>query len=73
MSSDFTKFIATPFRPNRPERPMLNEKTRQFEMDQSEFEDRPVDVEFSVIRQVVVDDQRHLWNVQAARPHVRAN
>lgn len=82
MSSFFTKLMATPFRPYLPERPILPREEGTGDGaavgGRSSPSPRgspslPVDVEFSVVGQVVVDDQRHLRHVQAPGPNVCGN
>ena len=141
MSSDFTKLMATPLRPNRPERPILKEERscmciqlwvkvwwkvnltlwllrvtsisflpyhtthesqtkvkrrgrnpqlkklliiRKMQREQNgefkywfpdakdceELHRLPVNVQFTIVWQVVVDNQRHLLHIYASSPHI---
>ena len=141
MSSDFTKLMATPLRPNRPERPILKEERscmciqlwvkvlwkvnltlwllrvtsisflpyytthesqtkvkrrgrnpqlkklliiRKIQREQNgefkywfpdvkvceELHCLPVNVQFTIVWQVVVDNQRHLLHIYASSPHI---
>ena len=141
MSSDFTKLMATPLRPNRPERPILKEERscmciqlwvkvwwkvnltlwllrvtsisflpyhtthesqtkvkrrgrnpqlkklliiRKMQREQNgefkywfpdakvceELRHLPVNVQFTIVWQVVVDNQRHLLHIYASSPHI---
>lgn len=83
MSSFFTKLMATPFRPYLPERPILRRHegrgngatVGRVPQPQGPVgrPSLPVDVEFSVVGQVVVNDQRHLRHIQASSPNVCGN
>lgn len=74
LSSSVTKLMATPLRPKRPPRPIL-EKGR----NQSLFtilkriyscEYRPVNVVLAIVGQVVVDDERNLLDIDTTRQQV---
>ena len=80
MSSFFTKLMATPLRPNLPDRPILR-RTQRYILGKQlgvgllkkqihQFMVPPVDVELTVVGKVIVDHQGDLLHVNSTRPHV---
>ena len=68
--------MATPLRPNRPPRPMLKQERKcpTAANTKKTLEGRPkhlpVNVVFTVVGQVIVDDEGHLLDVDAASEEI---
>ena len=74
MSSFLTKLMATPLLPYRPERPILSQQAHTdhvFTADRLTY--IPVNVELTVVREIIVDHQGDLLDIDPTSPHISSD